>query len=134
MIEKYVYKLSIFNLANKPTPTFKSSVLYISNHCINQRNHAHPHYFQKSQISLTIEHKTKNKDYQWREDEVTKLWRTWMTRTLTKTRKNGGNSLRGRTTPSSSFSGEMALARARGGRRRQFIVGALVPASGSSRH
>ena len=64
MIEKYVYKLSTFNLANKPTPTFKSSVLYISNHCINQRNHAHPHYFQKSQISLTIEHKTKNKDYQ----------------------------------------------------------------------
>ena len=64
MIEKYVYKFSIFNLANKSTPTFKSSVLYISNHCINQRNHAHPHYFQKSQISLTIEHKTKNKDYQ----------------------------------------------------------------------
>ena len=27
MIEKYVYKLSTFNLANKPTPTFKSSVL-----------------------------------------------------------------------------------------------------------
>ena len=73
MIKKYVYKLSIFNLANKPTPTFKSSVLYILNHCINQRNHAHPHYFQKSQISLTIEHKTKNKDYQWREDEVANL-------------------------------------------------------------
>ena len=34
MIEKYVYKLSTFNLANKPTTTFKSSVLYISNHCI----------------------------------------------------------------------------------------------------
>ena len=65
MIEKYVYQLSTFNLDNKPTPTFKSSVLYISNHCINQKkNHAHPHYFQKSQISLTIEQKTKNKDYQ----------------------------------------------------------------------
>ena len=38
MIEKYLYKLSTFNLANKPTPTFKSSVLYISNHYINQRN------------------------------------------------------------------------------------------------
>ena len=37
MIEKYVYKFFIFNLANKPTPTFKSSVLYISNHCINQK-------------------------------------------------------------------------------------------------
>ena len=45
MIEKYLYKLSTFNLANKPTPTFKSLVLYISNHCINQRNHTHPHYF-----------------------------------------------------------------------------------------
>ena len=44
MIEKYLYKLSTFNLANKPTTTFKSSVLYISNHCINQRN-AHCHYF-----------------------------------------------------------------------------------------
>ena len=37
MIEKYLYKLSTFNLANKPTTTFKSSVLYVSNHCINQR-------------------------------------------------------------------------------------------------
>ena len=64
MTEKYLYKLSTFNLANKLTPTFKSSVLYISNQCINQRNHDHPHYFQKSQISLTMEHKTKNKDYQ----------------------------------------------------------------------
>ena len=61
MIEKYVYELSTFNIANKLTPTLKSSVLYISNQCINQRN---PHYFQKSQISLTMEHKTKNKDYQ----------------------------------------------------------------------
>ena len=60
MIKKYVYKYFIFNLANKPIPTFKSSVLYISNHCINQRNHAHPHYFQKLQISLTMEHKTKH--------------------------------------------------------------------------
>ena len=64
MIEKYVCKFSIFNLANKSTPTIKSSVLYISNRCINQRNHAHPHYFQKSQISLTMEHKTKYKDNQ----------------------------------------------------------------------
>ena len=64
MIEKYVYKLSTFNLANKPTLTFKSSVLYISNHCINQRNHAHPHYFYKSQISLTMEHKTKHEHNQ----------------------------------------------------------------------
>ena len=63
MIEKYVYELSTFNLANKLTPTFKSPVLYISNQWINQRNHAHPHNFQKSQISLTMEHKTKNKDY-----------------------------------------------------------------------
>ena len=61
MIEKYVFKLSTFNLANKPTPTFKSSVLYISNHCINQRNHAYAHYFQKSQISLTMEYKVKHK-------------------------------------------------------------------------
>ena len=37
MIEKYVYKLSIFNLANKSTHTFKSSVLYISNHCIDPK-------------------------------------------------------------------------------------------------
>ena len=37
MIEKYVYELSTFNLANKPTPTCKSSVLYISNHCIIQK-------------------------------------------------------------------------------------------------
>ena len=44
-IEKYLYKLSTFNLANKPYPKSKSSVLYISNHCINQRNHAHSHYF-----------------------------------------------------------------------------------------
>ena len=63
MIEKYLYKLSTFNLANKPTTTFKSSVLYISNHCINQRN-AHCHYFQKSQICLTMEHKTKHEDNQ----------------------------------------------------------------------
>ena len=64
MIDKYVYELSTFNLANKPTLTFNSLVLYISNHCIIQKNHAHPHYFQKSQISLTMEHKTKHKDYQ----------------------------------------------------------------------
>ena len=64
MIEKYVYELSTFNLAYKPTPTFNSSVLYISNYCINQKNHAHPHYFQKSQISLTMEHKMMHKDYQ----------------------------------------------------------------------
>ena len=76
MIEKYVYKFSIFNLANKHTPIFKSSVLYISNHCINQRNHAHPHYFQNSQISLTMEHKMKHEDHQRGEDEVANLWRT----------------------------------------------------------
>ena len=64
MIEKYVYELSTFNLANKHTPSFKSSDQYISNHCIIQRKHAHPHHFQKSQISLTMEHKTKHKDYQ----------------------------------------------------------------------
>ena len=64
MIEKYVYELSTFILANKPSLKFKSSVLYISNQCINQRNHAHAHYCQKSQISLAMEHKVKHKDYQ----------------------------------------------------------------------
>ena len=79
-----------------------------------------------------MEHKTKHEDHQRRENEVANICRTWMTRTLTKTTTNGGNSLRGRTTPSSSFSGEMALARDWGGRSRQFIVGTLVLTGGSS--
>ena len=65
----------------------KSSVVYNSNQCVNQKNHAHSHSFQKSQISLTMKHETKHKDHQRREDEVANLWRTWMSEISTKHEK-----------------------------------------------
>ena len=67
-------------------------------------------------------------------DEVANLWRTWITRTLTKTRTNGGNSLREeqpRARASLVKWHWLGLGEEEG---CQFIVGALVPAGGSSRY
>ena len=49
--------------------------------------------FLKSQIPLTMKHKTKHEDHQRREDEVANLWRIWMSANITKNGSNAGNTL-----------------------------------------
>ena len=81
-----------------------------------------------------MEHETKNEDHQTREDEFVNLWCTWMSEIHTKLEKMGSTS-------SLTWHGEeeararsvcwLGLGEEEGGR---FIVGSLVPASGSSRY
>ena len=50
--------------------------------------------FLKSQIPLTMQHKTKHEDHQRRKDEVANFWRTWMSANITKKDRRRNSNMR----------------------------------------
>ena len=82
-----------------------------------------------------MEHETKHKDHQRREDEVANFWRTWIREILTKLEKNGQHILskyHGEEAPRARSNGWLGIREEE--KRPWYIDSALVPAGDFGRY